>query len=417
MDIRSRTKIAFVVERYALDEVGESGRRTRAMAAAMAARGHDVTVLTTCAREPDRWENGCADGKSPLEGINVVRFRLTSSKNEWLSRPAKMLAPHHPAAGRFWSKSLGPNCAGFRRYLEHLGYLFDAVFFTGAWGYLVTEGVPRVRNAVLCPPPIEDPSRRAGHADTLFRAARAVAVATPEDKVRLREETGRTWPCPTYLTGAGPDPMPTQSLRMKRMRLVDGHYLLHVGHFGPATQKLVEAFRFFREAHAGTRLEDDTGERMSVGDVRLVLAGDDRFPHAPEEGILSLGPVDDHARSVLLHRALAVVHPDPTNRLPTALLAAWTEGRPALVHAGCGALAPVLDHVGAEYVYESAPTFAASAASLLSSRGPRRVYGARSSELARRAFSSAKLADSIESCVRGVLGRAKGQVVSIDSSV
>lgn len=323
----------------------------------------------------------------------------------------------HPAAGRLWPVSQGPTCVGYRRYLEHLGYMFDAVFFCGSWGYLVTEGISRVRNAVLCPAPMDDPSRTSGrHAQALFRAARAVAVAIPEEEQRLREETGRKWPCPTYVTGAAPDPMPEQTYRLKRMRLVDGPYLLHVGHFGPATQGLVEAFRFFKEAHAGTPLEDDNGDRMSLRDLRLVLAGDYRFPHAPEEGILSLGPVDDGVRSVLLHRALAVVHPDPKNRLPVAVLAAWAHGRPALVHGGAGALASVLDRVGSEYIYESPPTFAASAASLLSSRGPRRVFGARAGELSRRVFGPTKLSDGLEHCVRGVLGRAKGQVVPINVS-
>ncbi len=415
MDVASRSKIAFVVERYALDEVGEAARRTRAMATAMASRGHDVTVLTTCARDPDRWENGVAEGKSSIDGVQVVRFRLTKVKTDWLGGPAKWLAPYHSAAGRLWSVSLGPACVGYRRYLDHLGYLFDAVFFTGTWGYLVSEGVRRVRNAVLCPPAIDDTSRVGRHASDLLRAARAVAVATASEEQRLRKETKQPWPCPTFVTGAAPDPLPAMTLRMRRMNLVDGPFLLCVGHHGPAADRLVEAFRFFREAHADTPLEDDTGERMSVRDVRLVLAGDYRFPHAPEHGILSLGPVDDTVRGVLMHRALAVVHPDPGNRLPTELLVAWSQGRPTLVHTGVPDLQPVLDVIGKECVYDSASTFAASAASLLSSRSPRRVFGARAREAVRRTFSPRKLAEGVEQCVRGVMGRAKGQVVSIDT--
>lgn len=418
MDIRSRTKIAFVVERCALDEAGEAGRRTRAMAAAMAARGHDVTVLTTCARDPDRWENGCADGKSAVDGITVVRFRLAVDEQAWWGRHAKQFALKHPKLVPAGSVSLGPTCVGYGRYLDHLGYLFDAVFFSGAWGYLVTHGISRVRNAVLCPPPVDDPTRASkSQAQSLFRAARAVAVATPEEKRLLREETGCSWSCPTYVVGAAPDPTPEMTFRMKRMRVVDGPYLLHVGHFGPSTAPLIESFRFLREAHADTPLEDDQGERMSVRDVRLVLAGDWRFPHAPEQGVLSLGPVDDAVRTVLLRRALAVVHPDPRNRLPVGLLSAWAQGRPTLVRGNLGALAPVLERAGSEYMYDSPPTFAASAASLLSSRGPRRVFGARASELCRRAFAPLKLSDALEACVRGALGRSKGQVVPFDAGV
>ncbi len=414
MDIRSRMRVAFVVECYALDEVGEAGRRTRAMVTALAARGHDVTVLTTCARRPDRWENECGEGKSAIDGVSVVRFRLAPDPNAWLRKPAGVLAPYHARAGALWSRTLGPVCTGYRRYLDHLGYLFDAVFFSGSWGYLVTEGVPRVRNAVLCPTAAADPSRRSEHAKTLFRAVRAVAVATEEEEAHLRTDSGRSWPCPTYVIGAGPDPVPNLQLRSKRMRLVDGPFLLHVGHHGPATTDLVQAFQFFREAHADTPLEDDAGQRMSVGDVRLVLAGDLRFPHVPDQGILCFGPVDDAVRSVLVQRSLAVVEHDPDCRVPTGLISAWNQQRTALVRGRRAALASVLDHAGAEYVYDSPPTFAASAASLLSSRGPRRGVGARSNELARRACSASKLADGLERAVRGVLGRSRGQVVPID---
>ena len=417
MDIRSRTKVAFVVERYALDEVGESGRRTRAMAAAMSARGHDVTVLTTCARDPDRWENACAAGKSSVDGISVVRFRLADGQ-AWWRRQTKQLALRHPKLARIGRVSVDHACVGYGRYLDHLGYLFDAVFFSGSWGPMAMNGVSRVRNAVLCPPPMDEPTHgMKSRARVLFRASRAVAVATAEEMRRLRDETGCSWSCPTYMIGAAPDPTSEMTYRMKRMRIVDGPYLLHIGHSGPATAQMLEAFRFLREAHADTPLEDDQGERMLVRDVRLVLVGDWRFPHAPEEGVLCLGPVDEAVRTVLVHRALAVVHADPSNRLPMSLLSAWAQGRPTLIRGDVGSLAPVLDRTGAEYVYESPSTFAASAASLLSSRGPRRAFGARASELCRRSFSPLKLSDGLEKCVRGVLGRAKGQVVPFDASV
>ena len=110
MDIRSRMRVAFVVERYALDEVGEAGRRTRAMVTALAARGHDVTVLTTCARRPDRWENECGEGKSAIDGVSVVRFRLAPDPNAWLRKPPGVLAPYHVRAGALWSRTLGPVC-------------------------------------------------------------------------------------------------------------------------------------------------------------------------------------------------------------------------------------------------------------------------------------------------------------------
>jgi hypothetical protein len=408
MDLTARTKVAFVVERYGMEEPTEAGRRTRAMANAMAARGHDVTVLTTCARRLDDWRNEMAEGQGTLEDIRLVRFRVAHSGLPRVAKTAGALMTLHPAAGLVWSNAVGPVSVGYRRHLDRLGHLFDAVFFCGAWGYLVTEGVRRVRNAVLCPPPCDDPTRKHGHAKALLRAARAVAVATPDERDLLTAQTGHAWRCPTFLVGACPEPPGKE--RRRGARLVDGPYLVQVGPHGPSTEHLLESFRFFRDAHGSTSFEDDDGGWFEGRDVRLVLAGDFAHPHQPNAGVLALGPVDDENRALLVQQSLGYVHADPSVRIPAGLLEAWTLGKATLVRGKSAVLAPILERAGGEYTYDSPPTFASSAASMLSRRDPRSAFGARAAEICRRLFSQAKLASALEDVVRGAVGRATGVI-------
>ncbi|HQB46230.1 MAG TPA: hypothetical protein PLV85_21640, partial [Polyangiaceae bacterium] len=351
MDVVTNAKVAFVLERYALDDVSEICLRTRAMATALAERGHDVTVLTTCSRYPGQWNNDVAEGESTIDSLSVVRFRLEQRLVHRLDRPAKWLASYNTLAAKVWGHSVGPVCPGYRPYLDQFGPLFDAVFFTGAWGYLVSEGMGRVRNAVLCPAPWEDRTHQGKQAATLLRQARGVALASSAEEKRLRTATEYPWSCPTFVIGAAPDPLPSPSYRSKRLTLVDGPFLLAFGHYSPAADRLLEAFQLFRQAHGDTSFEDDRSERMSAKNVRLVLAGDDRFPHDPGNGVVSLGPVDDTARESLMRHALAVVHADPCIRLSTGLLSAWMQGCPTLIHAGSTDLQPVLDAIGKECVF------------------------------------------------------------------
>jgi len=411
LDLSTRAKIAFVVERYGGDEAGEAGRRTRALAAALADRGHDVSVLTTCTRRLDADTDDVAPGETSLDGVRVVRFRSRRSRLEkWTSSPRvarwrRMVDSVVPMARR-----LGYD--RYTEYLDHRGQLFDAVLFTGAWTDLVSSAIKRVRRGILAPPPVDGFAAGANDAAGLVRASRAIALASPEEVSYLRREAGLSADAQTFVIGACPEPCCRELRSETAQDIVEGPYLLCVAHDSLATASLVEAFRTFREAYARTPFEDDRGQRIDGSRVRLVFGGDPRHVHAPADGILSLGVLDDPTRSRLVSGALAVIHPDPSARLPQSLLEAWSAGRPTLARVQSPALSKLFERAGSDYTFESPSTFAACAASLLSRRGPREAFGARARQVVAQDFSPAKVANSIESWIAA----ARGRIVSVQSA-
>src|ERR1700737_395831 len=67
-------RIAFVITRYGADVVGGQESETREFAERLAARGHQVSVLSTCVRSLVTWANDVAPGVTIENGVRVERF-------------------------------------------------------------------------------------------------------------------------------------------------------------------------------------------------------------------------------------------------------------------------------------------------------------------------------------------------------
>ena len=73
-------KIACVVHRFGADIAGGSEAHCRQVAERLAAR-HDVTVLTTCARDHITWRNEYPAGESRFESVLVRRFPVVRQRS------------------------------------------------------------------------------------------------------------------------------------------------------------------------------------------------------------------------------------------------------------------------------------------------------------------------------------------------
>lgn len=87
MPDRSRGRLAFVPPRYGVEIVGGSEAVMREAAHGLAARGWDVEVLTTCARDHYTWRNEYPPGTTTDGAVVVHRFNVEGSKpKRWRSR-------------------------------------------------------------------------------------------------------------------------------------------------------------------------------------------------------------------------------------------------------------------------------------------------------------------------------------------
>ena len=72
-------KIACIVQRYGADITGGSEAHCREIAERLATR-HDVSVLTSCARDYVTWANAHPAGISVERGVRVVRFPVARKR-------------------------------------------------------------------------------------------------------------------------------------------------------------------------------------------------------------------------------------------------------------------------------------------------------------------------------------------------
>lgn len=394
MDLRNRRKLAFVVERYGAEEAGEAGRRTRAIAAALADRGHDVTVLTTCARTPGAWLHELAEGEASLDGVRLLRFKVDGPPNA--TRLEKLQALANRLVRRTSRDDRGPSSANMEQYLARNGSQFDAVFFTGGWGPLAQRGAVVVRTPVVAPPPVDDPSRSDDACAAMLGRAQAVGYAFPGQEQLLSQRVHFTMPSARMVIGACQDPGPSSSSRFVSPQPVSGPFILLVGLHCPSTDRLVASFRSFRDAHATTPFENDVEGTFEGRDLRLVLAGDFGHPHMPQDRVLGIGPVDDQVRRSLLQSALAIVHADPSAQLPMSLIETWSVGRPSVVTEAHPALATAAGRLATSYACDST-TFPSCLAALLAARAPRKMMASELLAHAKQAFSAVDLVRNVES--------------------
>ena len=73
-------KLLYVVQRYGEDIVGGSEAACRQFAEHLVSVGHDVTVLTSCARSYVTWENSYEEGDSTLNGVKIHRLPVVEQR-------------------------------------------------------------------------------------------------------------------------------------------------------------------------------------------------------------------------------------------------------------------------------------------------------------------------------------------------
>ena len=154
-------KLALVVQRYGRDIAGGSEAHCREIAQRLAAR-HDVTVLTTCARDYVTWADAYPPGESMDGPVAVRRFPVARRRRLKLFADLSDLVfdgVASPEAQDAWFRENGPDAPQLLEHLAHRGREYDRVLF---WTFRYAPsyfGVPLVsERAILVPTAEEDPA-------------------------------------------------------------------------------------------------------------------------------------------------------------------------------------------------------------------------------------------------------------------
>ncbi len=310
--------VAFVVQRYGADVAGGAEALCRQTARALVARGREVTVYTTTARDYLRWEPHFAAGEADEDGVRVRRFDAEPGRPEVSAPLLRQLTTvgGDADAERAWALAQGPVSRALLAALAEDRARHGAV---ALWTYLYATtqmAMPLVADrSVLVPLAHSEPMFRFGLTRGLVRMATALAFLTPEER-RLVDDMHGIGGRPSAVVGAGIEPGPEgDASRAHTRRELPARFVLYVGRVDGAKgiDALVRAHGAYRAAG---------------GPLGLVLAGRAAGRLQLPEWVVTTGFVDDAERADLLAASEAVVLPSPHESLSLVALEAWGAGRP-----------------------------------------------------------------------------------------
>jgi glycosyltransferase involved in cell wall biosynthesis len=320
-------KLACVVHRFGADIAGGSEGHCRLVAQHLAA-AHDVTVITTCAKDHITWRNQYPPGESHDGGVRVLRFPVARERDlhRFIDLSDLMAADRATRADEEqWFRENGPDSPALLTYLRERGREFDRVLF---WAYRYAEvyfGLPLVADrAVLVPTAEEDPLIHAEALTRFFALPQGFLFLTPEEQALVASRAPDVMRSAVVGCGLDPASSPADASVLDRFALRDP-FVLYLGRIDP-NKGCGALVRHYLKYVEGGR------------DVQLVMAGPASMAIPDHPSIRTLGFVSDLERDALLTRARALVMPSPFESLSMVLLEAWNRALPALVNARCKVL-------------------------------------------------------------------------------
>ena len=358
-------KLACVIHRFGADIAGGSESHCRVVAEHLAS-AHDVTILTTCAKDHVTWKNYYPRGESQVGPLRVVRFPVARPRDlhRFMDISDLVFADRAtPAEQEQWFRENGPDTPELLDHLRQHGGDYDRLLFWSYRYYHSYFGLPLVATrAVLVPTAEEDPLIRVDALDQLFALPAGYLYLTPEeaDLVGARAPA-RT---PSAIIGCGLDPVarPPDLSRLADLGIEDP-FVLYLGRIDPNKGCDTLMRNFVRYVGLGRR-------------IQLVMAGPASMEVPDHASIRALGFVDDHVREALLARAQVLLMPSPFESLSMVLLEAWNHGVPVLVNARCRVTRGQTTRANGGLYYRNAAEFEAALDYLLAHDDSRQRLGA-----------------------------------------
>lgn len=358
-------KLACVIHRFGADIAGGSESHCRVVAEHLAAN-HDVTIITTCAKDHVTWKNHYPGGESQIGRLRVLRFPVARPRDlhRFMDISDLVFADRaSPAEQEQWFRENGPDAPELLDHLRRHGADYDRLLFWSYRYYHSYFGVPLVAaRAVLVPTAEEDPLIRVDALDQLFALPAGYVYLTPEEAELVKGRVpSRT---PSAIIGCGLDPVarPPDVSRLADLGIEDP-FVLYLGRIDPNKGCDFLMRNFLRYAGMGRR-------------TQLVMAGPSSMEVPTHGSIRALGFVDDEVREALLARARVLVMPSPFESLSMVLLEAWNHGVPVLVNARCRVTRGQTERADGGLYFRSVAEFEAALDYLLDHDDTRRRLGA-----------------------------------------
>ncbi|MCP4088086.1 MAG: glycosyltransferase family 4 protein [Actinomycetia bacterium] len=347
-------RLLFVVQRYGADIAGGAEQACRMFAERFAAAGHEVTAVSTCARNYTDWANELPEGESELNGVRVLREPVARRRDPELFGPLYQRVLGRPTAPqalqREWVRMQGPwSPALIERLMAEAPAHDAAIFFTylywPSWAGLrsMSGTIP----TVLHPCAHDEPPLYLPVFDELFDHADAFAYFTEEEQNLVVDRFGNGRP--SIITGIGMDlDVEGDANRFRAAHGVTDPYVLFLGRVDPGKGS-TEIYDFFTAY-----------KRRNPDPLKLVIMGDPVLRPEDHPDIVITGFVDDQMKQDGLAGTLALVQPSYFESFSMALTECWSHRRPALVQGRCDVLRGQAERSQGAIPYEGYAEFEAA---------------------------------------------------------
>ena len=317
-------KLLYVVQRYGEQIVGGSEAAARSFAEHLASRGHEVEVVTSCARSYVDWANSYDPGTTELNGVTVHRLPVSQPRTPEKFGPIHGWMVSHPRPAphfeqRRWAKHMGPDMPDLAPWLiANCGRFDVAVFMTYLYS-TATTGLPAVATripTVLQPTAHDEPPIWLRLYDTIFRLPDTFLFFTPEERDVVRRRFGIDPVGETIGIGIELDEATDVAGFRRRQGLGDDPYLLYVGR--------IDAIKGSHEAHEFF----EAMQRRSPSRLKFVFVGEriGEMPTHPD--VVFTGFLDEADKRNALAGALALVQPSRFESFSIVLCESWVQRRP-----------------------------------------------------------------------------------------
>lgn len=370
-------KLTFVVQRYGADFVGGAEKYGRSMATGLAADGHDVTVVTSCATSYADWADEYEPGTSVDRGVTVHRVSVLAPRDNDRFIPLHLRAldisqePLWPWAQERWSQTVGPDLTPAIPLVEELAATSDVTTFIG-YHYAHTLRLTRHAAAhgatVVVPTAHPEGAFHIGRVGQMFQHADRIVCLAPEEADLVGDVYGHrdrieVVPCPVEPAEA-PDRSEVEAAAAT-FGVTPDRYGIVVGRIDPA-----------KGSDDATRFA--TGYRSMVDpDFQLVVVGPGGDGGPPPEGVVPTGFIDDASKDALVAGAGVLIQPSYMESFSLALMEGWLFERPALVQRRSRVIAGHSDRSGGGITYADYLDFEAGLHALATHPQMARDIGAR----------------------------------------
>lgn len=356
-----RRRVAVVVQRYGDGLLGGAEWHAASLIEALSGH-HDVTVLTSCARDATTWAMHYAPGESIEGGVRVRRFAHPPRnqggrakvplrhKLRFLAAPlldalkrVRVALPRGDDRldGHEFLRRQGPWCEALIETLKHGQAEFDAVVFFTALYHPTAEGLPAWgRKSVLVPTLHDEKAMHLPVLHRVFASAGQILWNTAAERRLALRLYGDSASGPGSVVGAAVrtmPPWPAQIAQARQRYGLPARYVVYVGRveIGKGCAELLAAWRAL-------------GPR--VADSALIFVGQGAMKIREMPNVKMTGFVDPGERDALVAGASALVMPSRHESLSLVLLEAMALGVPVLANGRCE---PLKDHVAASGAGES----------------------------------------------------------------